>query len=50
MINKEWREYFKGVCPYTDKPCKLWLCRLCRIEWRERRYLQKETDNEQDDL
>jgi hypothetical protein len=29
---------FRGRCPYTDKVCKIWLCRLCRIEHREREY------------
>jgi len=29
---------FRGRCPYTDKVCKIWLCRLCRIERREREY------------
>lgn len=43
------KEYFKGVCPYTDKPCKIWLCRFCRIEHRERvwmKMLDRETENE----
>lgn len=31
-------KYFRGKCPYTDKICKVWLCRLCRIEHRERKW------------
>lgn len=34
------KEYFKGVCPYTGKPCKIWLCRFCRIEYRERVWMK----------
>ena len=35
------KEHFHGICPYTNKTCKLWLCRFCRIERRERRYMRK---------
>ena len=35
------KEYFKGVCPYTNKKCKVWLCRFCHIEMRERRFARK---------
>lgn len=35
------KEHFKGICPYTDKTCKLWLCKVCHIEHRERRYAKK---------
>lgn len=44
MKNKQGQEYFKGVCPYTNKPCKIWLCRFCRIEWRERRFMRGEEE------
>ena len=49
MSNKQGREYFKGICPYTDKLCKLWLCNICIVEHRERRYLKKEAENEDTD-
>lgn len=29
---------FRGECPYTGRICKVWLCRFCRIEHRERKY------------
>ena len=38
---KDDEKLFKGVCPYTDKPCKIWICRFCRVEMRERRFMRR---------
>lgn len=34
------KEYFKGVCPYTDKPCEDWNCTECEVEKAEREYIE----------
>ena len=41
MINKADKELFKGKCPYTNKPCKIWICQYCLVEHRERRWMRK---------
>lgn len=43
MTNKEGRKYFKGICPYTNKHCKLWLCDICAVEYRERRFAREKS-------
>ena len=40
------REYFKGICPYTDKPCDEWMCQTCEVEQREREWLEGEEDGQ----
>lgn len=35
------KELFHGICPYTNKTCKLWFCKYCHIEHRERRFARK---------
>lgn len=35
------KEHFNGICPYTNKTCKLWLCKVCHIERRERQFMKK---------
>ena len=37
-IENQDREYFKGICPFTNKPCDEWTCRTCEVEqeWLEK--------------
>lgn len=43
MTDIESREYFKGICPYTNKPCESWLCYICSIEYMEEQFAKEET-------
>jgi hypothetical protein len=45
MNNIGSQEYFKGICPYTDKPCKSWLCYICSVEYTEERFARGDKDN-----
>lgn len=38
------KEIFKGICPYTDKPCEDWNCTECEVEKAEREYLESEAE------
>jgi len=38
------REYFNGICPYTDKKCDTWTCGICEVEERERRFMEGDTE------
>ena len=33
------KEYFKGKCPYTDKPCDYFNCDTCEVEANERKWM-----------
>lgn len=38
------REYFKGICPYTNKKCDTWTCGVCEVEKRERRFMEGDSE------
>lgn len=38
------RDYFKGICPYTNKKCDTWTCSVCEVEERERKFMEGDTD------
>ena len=40
IIREDAKRLFKGICPYTGKACRVWICRLCRVEYRERKFLR----------
>ena len=40
-------EHFKGICPYTGKPCDDWHCRECEVEKAEKSLCEHE-DKEED--
>lgn len=41
-INKDARQYFGGLCPYTAQECESWRCNECEVEKAEREYLNEE--------
>ena len=43
-IENQDREYFIGICPYTDNPCDDWHCRECEVEQREREWMEGEEE------
>ena len=38
------REYFKGICPYTNIKCEKWTCSVCEVEKRERKLMEGDND------
>lgn len=44
MIENQDREYFNGICPYTDNTCDDWHCRECEVEQREREWMEGEEE------
>lgn len=43
-IENQDREYFNGICPYTDNPCDDWNCLECEVEHREREWMEGEEE------
>ena len=43
-IENQDREYFNGICPYTDNPCDDWHCQTCEVEQREREWMEGEEE------
>lgn len=43
-VNEYGREHFKGICPYTNKKCDTWTCGICKVEERERKFAEGDTE------
>lgn len=38
------REIFHGICPYTNIKCEKWTCSVCKVEKRERKFMEGDTE------
>ena len=44
------QDYFKGLCPYTNKECKDWKCSRCPVEEQERKWAEGKEGEEDDPI
>ena len=40
VVDEFSRDYFKGICPYTNKKCEKWTCNICEVEKREHKFME----------
>lgn len=44
VVDEFSKDYFKGICPYTNEKCEKWTCNICEVEKREHRFMEGDTD------
>ena len=44
VVDEFSRDYFKGICPYTNKKCEKWTCNICEVEKREHKFMEGDTE------
>lgn len=35
QIDEYYKRFFRGLCPYTNKPCEVWDCVPCKVNKEE---------------
>lgn len=44
VVDEFSRDYFHGICPYTNIKCEKWTCNICEIEKREHKFMEGDTE------